>query len=180
WPQQLRLAHRLDSNTSGVVVLCRKKFSASKVQPQFEGSGVKKRYRCLVHGHPPEDEFESTAAISPKTRPAGGRFIEAGGLPAHTEFTVLERLEGGTSLVEARPITGRTNQIRIHLWDLEFPIVGDPMYLPDKATRSKQTLSPDDPPMCLHAYSIEFTHPISEERVVYKADLPDWYSSTEQ
>jgi RluA family pseudouridine synthase len=176
YPQQLRLAHRLDSNTSGVAIFCRKKQAASKVQPQFAKAGVRKCYRCRIHGHPAKDEFECQAEISPRTRPAGARFIEAGGLTAHTEFTVFERCADGTSLIEARPITGRTNQIRIHLWHLGFPIVGDPMYLPNQEIKPKQTLSLDDPPLCLHAYSIEFTHPTSEQRVTYSAPVPAWYS----
>ncbi len=173
-PQQLRLAHRLDANTSGVVVFSRTRQIAGKLQPQFAAGTVQKRYRCRILGSPPEDQFESQAPISIGTMPAGGKTVDAKGLAAHTQFRVLQRLPAGQTLIEATPITGRSNQIRIHLWDLGWPIVGDPMYRPQREIVAKQTLSPGDPPMCLHAHRLRFVHPVSGQTVEFEAPLPDW------
>ncbi|MFM7261768.1 MAG: hypothetical protein ACKO3W_14320 [bacterium] len=83
----------------------------------------------------------------------------------------------GTALLEAneaQPRTGRTNQIRVHLWHLGFPIVGDAAYLADGAVGETQTLTVDDPPLCLHAHRIAFHHPLSKERVEFEAEPPAW------
>ena len=179
-PQQLRLAHRLDANTSGVVVFSRKRKVAGIVQEQFAAGSVKKTYIARVNGHPNKTEFRSDRAISSRLMPAGARGVsdpDENGLAAVTKFRTLHRLDDGTSIVEARPITGRTNQIRIHLWDLGYPILGDPMYVANGKIRSKQTLTTADPPLCLHAQSIVFEHPISRETVEFSAPLPDWCNS---
>ena len=93
---------------------------------------------------------------------------------------VLSRLDGPlkeTALVEAVPLTGRTNQIRVHLWQLGLPIVGDPTYLRGlRQLGVAQTLTVSDPPLCLHAAAISFLHPTTGERVCYEAPLPAWAS----
>jgi 23S rRNA-/tRNA-specific pseudouridylate synthase len=73
-------------------------------------------------------------------------------------------------LIKARPITGSTNQIRIHLWHLGFPIIGDAAYLADGEIGETQTLAVDDPPLCLHAWKITFAHPLTKERVMFEAE----------
>jgi RluA family pseudouridine synthase len=172
-PLRPRPVHRLDSNTSGVVVFAKMRKIATGLQPQFENGAVTKRYVAKVHGHPAQAEFESTAAISKEPTATGGRAIDPDGLPSHTKFKILERRDDGTSLVECFPVTGRTNQIRVHLWDLNHPVVGDPMYLPGKTIGDKQTLEPGDPPLCLHAASIEFEHPTTCERMTFES-TPKW------
>ncbi len=173
-PERPRAAHRLDSNTTGIVVMSRTRHMAGLLQPQFERREVEKAYLARVHGVPEHDEFVCDAPISAENGPVGVRTIEADGLESRTEFTTLQRFEDGTSLVEARPITGRTNQIRLHLWHLGLPIVGDPLYLPDNKVGEKQTLLPGDAPLCLHALRICFTHPLSGERVRFEAPKPEW------
>ena len=180
-PHKMRLAHRLDANTSGVVVFSRHKQAATYVQPQFSAGTVKKRYLCLVQGQPEYAvgaEFESRARISTELMPAGSRRTGAEGQESHTEFTMLAHFDtgerAGNSLVEARPITGRTNQIRIHLWDLGFPIVGDPMYLPDREIKPRQTLTPDEPRLFLHAFEVTLRHPSTKELVSYASMRPEW------
>jgi 23S rRNA-/tRNA-specific pseudouridylate synthase len=107
---------------------------------------------------------------------AGTREIDFDeGLSSRTEFRVLERFADGTTLLEARPLTGRTNQIRVHLWQLGFPICGESVYLPDgKISTETQTVSIDAPPLCLHAWQIEFTHPLTKERTMFSAEGPAW------
>ena len=128
-PQKPRPAHRLDANTSGVVVFTRTAAFARSLQPQFERGEVQKMYLARVIGHPPEDRFRCMAAIAVAEGHSGARVVdEDRGLPAQTEFEVIERYADGTALLGVLPKTGRTNQIRVHLWHLGWPIVGDAMY----------------------------------------------------
>ena len=96
------------------------------------------------------------------------------GLAACTEFRVLRRFADGSTLLEARPLTGRTNQIRVHLWHLGFPAGGDPMYLPGRQLGRTQTLAIGDPPLWLHAARLRFLHPGSLEPVEFNAPWPAW------
>ena len=174
-PQKPRPAHRLDANTTGVVVVSRTRHFASIVQPQFERGEVEKHYLVRVHGNPPEDNFLCQSPISAEAGELGTRTIdEANGLPAITGYTVLRRHEDGTTLLEARPKTGRTNQIRIHLQHLGWPVCGDPLYLPGGRTGLTPTVSLEDPPLCLHAWKIAFRHPLSGDWVNFEAEPPEW------
>ena len=94
---------------------------------------------------------------------------------ARTEFEVLNRFGDGTALVRATPLTGRTNQIRLHLWHLGHAIVGDPAYLPGGATGSNRTLAVDEPPMCLHASKISL-HDQNGELREFGVPDPEWAS----
>lgn len=202
--EKLSVAHRLDANTTGVVVLCRKHQASRYVQPQFANQTVEKRYIARVHGHPTEDRFECDLSISNVPQPGGGRYSsrsipttqnrprteDQAGLDvaktevksepkplldeAFTSFEVLERFPDGSSLIAAFPKTGRTHQIRLHLWELGFPVVGDPLYLRDSKMGTTHTLRPEDPPMCLHAQKITLRHPQSERSVTYETELPSW------
>ncbi|HEV8540764.1 MAG TPA: pseudouridine synthase, partial [Verrucomicrobiae bacterium] len=147
YPQKPRPAHRLDANTTGLCLVARTRHFASLLQPQFERGLIKKTYLARVHGTPTEDFFICDAPISAEPGQFGAREIDhLSGLAARTEFTVLERAGDGSALLEARPITGRTNQIRAHLWDLGLPISGDPIYLAGRKLGAKQTLDLSDPP----------------------------------
>ena len=174
-PQKPRPCHRLDANTTGLVVVARTRHFAGLVQPQFARGEVEKVYLARVQGHPEKDAFFSDAPISDVPGALGSREVdEDNGREARTEFRVIRRDADGTALVEARPITGRTNQIRIHLWQLGFPIVGDPVYLPGAAVGDTQTLNVEAAPLCLHAWQVSFIHPMSKERVRFETKLPSW------
>jgi len=171
-PFHPRPAHRLDANTTGVLVFSRSHRFAKSLQSQFAGRTVEKTCLAVVLGHPPEDNFLSEAPIATEPGPHGTRDTSQNGLPARTEFRVLERQTNGTSLVEVRPITGHTNQIRIHLWHLGWPVCGDPAYLPAGKVGECMTLTPPDPPMKLHAWKIAFDHPLHRRRMAFEAPVP--------
>lgn len=174
-PQKPRPAHRLDANTSGLVVFTRTRHFAGRLQPQFTRGEVEKTYLVRVRGHPMEDSFACDARIGEDVEALGARLIdEANGLEALTGFRVAGRFDDGTSLLEASPKTGRTNQIRLHLWHLGMPVVGDPCYLPNGRIGDTQTLAIDAAPMCLHAWRMAFTHPLKGERMVFETVRPGW------
>ena len=173
-PQKLRAAHRLDANTTGVVVCTRSRHFATLLQPQFTRGEVEKIYLVRVAGHPAEDAFACDAAITDEPGAMGTRTVDEEGQAAHTEFRVLRRDGDGTALLEARPLTGRTNQIRVHLWQLGLPVCGDPAYLLARQLGTTQTLTLSAPPLCLHAWRITFTHPLTKERVTFTAEPPAW------
>jgi len=174
-PQKPRPGHRLDANTTGVVVFTRTAHFAKFVQPQFERGEVEKCYLARVVGHPPEDAFTCTAKIQEHAGEAGSRGIdEIHGLSARTDFKVLSRLADGTAILEVRPFTGRTNQIRVHLWHLGWPILGDQIYGTSGKIGEVQTHAISDPPLCLHAHRLTFTHPLTNDRATFEARIPKW------
>lgn len=178
-PQKPRPAHRLDANTTGVVLVARTRHFAARLQPQFESGQVEKTYLVRVQGHPATDEFFSDAPIGSVPGASGSREIDpAGGLPALTEFRVLERAADGTALLEARPRTGRTNQIRLHLRHLGWPVCGDPLYSSETAAAPPATLGLSDPSLCLHAWKISFRHPLTGAASTFTAPAPDWFPQT--
>jgi len=174
-PQKPHPAHRLDANTTGVVLVTRTRHFAGKLQPQFVNGQIEKTYLVRVQGQPPADNFSCDAPISAEAAALGSRTVdEISGQSARTEFRVLRRNADGTTLLEARPLTGRTNQIRVHLWHLGFPVHGDPVYLAGKQTGNKQTLAVGEPPLCLHAWRIKFIHPMSGRLMEFIAAPPAW------
>lgn len=172
-PKFLRAVHRLDANTRGLVLFARTRHCCRLLQRQFLDGTVEKIYRVKVHGCPEWNEKVCDFAISKEVEGPGGRSVdEENGLDARTEFIVKERCSDGTAWLEAKLESGRTNQIRVHLWELGFPVVGDPCYLPNKQMSDTQTLDIEDAPMQLEAWKLSFTHPISGKRMVFENGEP--------
>ena len=180
-PQKPRPVHRLDANTRGLVVFARTKHFAGMIQPQFANGDVEKIYLARVQGHPLKDRFTCDSPISSVAGELGSRTIDTEtGLPAKTEFQVFRRFPDGTSLLEVRPLTGRTNQIRVHLWELGWPICGEQSYLPQQQLGSTQTHGVEDAPLCLFAKQITFVHPLTRQRMTFQAELPPWAVDSRQ
>ena len=172
-PQKPKPAHRLDANTTGLVIAARSRHFAGRLQAQFAEGRVRKTYLVRVHGHPPADELQCDAPIGRQVRESGTRSVDPLGDPALTQFSVLQRLPDGTALLEARPLTGRTNQIRLHCEFMGLPVVGDAAY-DSQGGSPRQTLDLDEPPLCLHAWKLEFSHPVSGQAMSFTATPPGW------
>lgn len=171
----VRPAHRLDANTSGLVLFARTKHICSQLQSQFITHKVEKTYLVRVQGQPTWDQHVCELPISQEPALAGSRVVdEANGLASRTDFTVIQRFADGTTLLEARLHTGRTNQIRVHLWHLGFPVCGDATYLAGGQVAATQTLDVDTVPLQLHAWKISCLHPHTKKRVEFTDERPAW------
>lgn len=156
------IAHRLDKNTSGILVIAKNQEVLENLKAQFKNKQVSKTYIAMVHGRVEKEKGTIVGEIDrhPKLR---SKFIVAkGGREAETDYKVLKRF-GNLSLLELRPKTGRTHQLRVHLADIGHPIVGDKLY-GGKMLLNRQFL---------HATRIEFTHPTTNQLVVFQSSLPD-------
>lgn len=179
-------AHRLDRETSGLIVCGRTLRSCQTLMRAFVGGSVHKEYLAIVEGWPREDEFQVDAPIAEGTAliRIAVRIDPIQGKPALTRFRVLRRFHRHGepfALVRALPETGRQHQIRIHLREAGHPIVGDKMYGPDQGyfdRFSKRCLEPEAwerlrlERHALHAAHLRFPHPESGREVSFEAPLP--------
>ena len=150
--------HRLDRETSGLIIYAKGKAMQKALMEEFHKKKVMKRYIAIVHGRVKKDFDTIAKAIYNRNK----RKAE----PALTRYRVLERRKDFTVL-EAEPVTGRTNQIRIHFKMIGHPLVGESVYAfrKDFALRFKR--------VALHAQSIEFNHPATGKRLSFTSPLPD-------
>lgn len=179
-------AHRLDRETSGVLVCGRGPAMCRALMHAFVSDHVHKEYLAITEGHVP-DAFEVDAPIAEGTEliRIAVRIDPVVGKPAHTRFEVVRRFSKAGepfSLVRAFPRTGRQHQIRIHLREAGYPVVGDKMYGPDAGyfdRFSKHQLEPEAwtrlrlPRHALHAARIELPHPATGARCAFEAPLPE-------
>ncbi len=167
-PKPPALAHRLDRDTSGCLVLGRHPKALRRLGALFSNGRVKKTYWAITHGGPQEDDGVVDAALSKRSEIRGWWMkVDAEGQSAITHYRVLHRAQG-MSFVELMPETGRTHQIRVHLAHLGCPIVGDPIYgLP----QDKVDLG-GPPKLMLHARSVVIPLYPNREPVIVQADPP--------
>lgn len=166
------IVHRLDKGTSGLLVVALNETAHHRLVRQFQQREVDKRYLALLYGHlrPAEgaidlplgrDRRHRTRISANTDRPR----------PALTGYRVLRYYEAGFTLVEAKPVTGRTHQIRVHFWSRGHPVVGDETY----QRRDRIRALPGGgrlERLFLHAAGLEFTHPRTGERLRFEAPLP--------
>lgn len=125
----LELVHRLDRDTSGLIMVAKRAATLRELHQLLRGDGVDKRYLALVHGKWPAHRVRVEASLAKSGLSSGERVVRvsAEGRRSVTDFRVVERFSGAT-LIEAKPITGRTHQIRVHAQHAGHPIMGDPKY----------------------------------------------------
>lgn len=152
----LELAHRLDRDTSGCLVISKNSIFLKHIQRELKAKSVDKHYLALVHGQWPGNLLTMAAPLQKNELHAGERVVRVreSGKPSTTHFTVVERYQQAT-LVEAMPVTGRTHQIRVHCQYAGYPIVGDAKY----SNNSPPALLANIKSLCLHASKIRFTAP---------------------
>lgn len=167
------LAHRLDLDTSGALVVARNRDAREALLEQFRRREVRKVYHALVAGSPPRPEWSIRLPLRRVERQGRSRMQVApggGGVKAVTDYRLLEELDRA-SYLEVSPVTGRTHQIRVHLAAIGAPVLGDPLY-GNRSANEDARLRLGLDRMFLHASRIEFAHPGSGDPVAVTAPLP--------
>jgi 23S rRNA pseudouridine1911/1915/1917 synthase len=182
--EQMEIAHRIDRETSGVLLIARDRKVASFLTRAFARRAVEKTYLALVKGQPPDEGKIDMPLrlLDTKSRVMMGaaRGSETG-LAAVTQYRVLRRLPGH-ALCEARPLTGRQHQIRVHFAGIGHPIVGDKLYGAGEALFMRACEEPLTPELlacfdglprhALHAHRLTFPHPVGKHAVTIECPLP--------
>ncbi|WP_168720262.1 RluA family pseudouridine synthase [Thermosulfurimonas marina] len=161
------IVHRLDKDTSGLMVVAKNDRAHLRLAAMFKGREVEKWYLALVHGVPEPRSGRITVPIG--RHPVHRKKMLAGaprGREAETFYRVREVFRKW-ALLEVRPVTGRTHQIRVHLSHLGHPIVGDVLY------GGKRPGGPPAARQMLHAWRLSFVHPVTGKRMVFEAPLPE-------
>ena len=177
----LELVHRLDKDTSGLLMIAKKRSALVRLHEAIRNDRPKKIYLALGVGRLENDRFHVKLPLFKYTGAQGEKMVRVSedGLSAHTVFRVLNRFSDGLlhqaglshlTLVEATLKTGRTHQIRVHLQSQHCPIAGDERYGDYQANKRLQKLGLKR--MFLHASELHLDHPLTGEKLVLKADLP--------
>jgi 23S rRNA pseudouridine1911/1915/1917 synthase len=161
------IVHRLDANTTGLMVVAKSERAYSRLKQAFRDREVDKRYHALVQGHP--DPLRGTVDAPIARHPSGdGRFaVVAGGRPSVTHYDTIEAFPAA-SLIEVILETGRTHQIRVHMSAIRHPCAGDRLYGADPTLAARLGLTRQ----WLHAVRLGFAHPDDGRRVEFTSDYP--------
>ena len=161
---EVRLVHRLDLDTSGVIVFALTPQAQAHLGRQFEDRKTQKRYIALVAGHPtePKGRVDLPLIVDWPNRPR--QMVDpVNGRAAQTDWRVL-RAEGGNTRMALKPLTGRSHQLRVHMLALGHPILGDPLYATGAAR--------DYPRLMLHAEELRLRHPTTGAAMTFRAPVP--------
>lgn len=169
--QRTGIVHRIDKETSGILIVAKNREVFENLQKQFKDRIVKKTYIALSHGKMQgEGEIKVPVGRLPWNRKRFG--VLSGGRDAVTKYKVVKNLilnSEPLTLLELYPQTGRTHQIRVHLKYLNHPVFADELYAGRKTARNDRKILPR---LFLHAFKISFNHPKTGEKIEFKSDLP--------
>lgn len=161
------IVHRLDKNTSGLLVVAKNDNAHLKMSEQIKNREVKKIYIALVRGIIKEDEATINMPIARSKKDRKKMAVDKDGKEAITHFKVLKRYDNYT-LLEIKIDTGRTHQIRVHMSQIGHPVVGDDVY-----SNGKNEFGVEG--QMLHAKSLDFKHPITGKAIHLEADIPEYF-----
>jgi 23S rRNA pseudouridine955/2504/2580 synthase len=168
----LELVHRLDRDTSGIILVAKKRKSLTLLQDEFrQKKNVQKTYWCLVKGQWPSSKKKVDAPLLRHEEQSSGErrvSVHPNGKPSVTRFRLLKQFEE-CAWVEAQPVTGRTHQIRVHCKHVGCPILGDDKYQDEQAASIAKKIGLKR--LFLHAAQIRIPHPIEREEMTFVADL---------
>ena len=163
------IVHRLDKDTSGVIIVAKNDKAHINLSEQIKNHQVEKTYIALVKGFVKENEATINMPIGRSTKDRKKMAVNKNGKNAVTHFKVIERFRNYT-LLEVKIETGRTHQIRVHLSEIGYPIVGDTVYSNGKNEWNIEG-------QCLHAKSLKFKHPITGKEMFIEAPLPEYFKN---
>ena len=160
------IVHRIDKDTSGLILVCKNDFSHKALAKQLEEHSITRRYHAICSGRLKEEQGIVSAPIGRDEKNRKQQAINyKHGKEAITHYRLLENLQNA-SLLECRLETGRTHQIRVHMKSIGHPLLGDPLYGPKKNLYAIKG-------QALHAMVLGFVHPRSEEYMEFSADYPE-------
>ena len=159
------IVHRLDKNTSGLILIARRAPIMQRLIAQFAARTVEKDYLALLERTPRTSSGRIDVPLARDPERRQRMKVMRGGKPAISEFTVIDRFKDGKALVRVRLLTGRTHQIRVHMAFIDCPIVGDSVYGYRKPKIARQFL---------HATRLCFDHPRTGERLCFESPLPPY------
>ncbi len=162
------IVHRLDKDTSGILVVAKNDKAHINMSEQIKNHTVQKTYIALVRGIVKENEATINMPIGRSTKDRKKMAVTKNGKEAITHFKVIKRYPNeNCTLLEVKIETGRTHQIRVHLSQIGYPVIGDTTYSSGKNKWGVQG-------QCLHAKSLEFKHPITQKEMFLEAELPEY------
>ena len=161
------IVHRLDKDTSGAIIVAKNDKAHIALSEQLKNHEIKKTYLALVRGIIKENEATINMPIARSKKDRKKMDVDKDGKEAITHFKVLERYKNKYTLLQINLETGRTHQIRVHLSHIGYPIIGDEVYSNGK---NEWNVSGQ----CLHAWKLEFKHPITGKKISLEAEIPEY------
>ena len=163
------VVHRIDKDTSGLVIIAKNDKTHIDISEQIKNREVEKTYLALVRGNIKENEAVINMPIGRSTKDRKKMAVDKKGKEALTEFKVLEKYDGFT-YIEVKIKTGRTHQIRVHMAEIGYPIVGDEVYSNGRNPFGIKG-------QMLHAARLGFIHPSTKKKVIFEAPLPEYFKN---
>ena len=166
---QVGLVHRIDKDTSGLLVICKTNLAHQSLAEQFAEHSINRIYSCIVYNHFDNDSSVVNKPIARAKNDRKKMAIDPDGRRAVTHIYLQENLKDNFAYVKCKLETGRTHQIRVHLTSINHPLLGDPVYGPKSCPYNLNG-------QVLHAGTLGFIHPRTNEYMEFTSDLPDYFT----